>query len=516
MVNSKDGSIGLLGFGRKREGPGDQAGKSTSGRGRLSILSRSNPAGSETSSSTDEDELKAPDEFVVECENEEMIFVTAVQGKAIKTRCRYFHAELLTSSHQLVRKPRWPPRTSRHLIELLSTGSTWIPNDEACFNQLVRAAEEVGTDVRLTSLINQHDILNKVSTDRFFPMIDPEYLQFKIHATVKSSQWATLMRKGILMLLQPKVLVVKLAPNNSATPAGSSPGPSLQRLDACDHASSEFTVYSKGNVKTLLTVLDVISPLTSDSKMARRAQPEAHKLVFKTRCGSESPEDLQMLLRMSTASYTQSNVAEQQHLKGTAAHCTRNLSSKTADKVPLSNSRALVVTIEQKQKISEYATPSTVPTATVETTETSDSTTASDPTVKENTEDAAPVPSGRKGYEYRTLSGTSFVVLKHLFDSVSVDADEHHRDGDECDDKEELPVCLMVANPTPDTLGRFVNAACLSEDCDIGFDLRDNCFFVSSSASKIKRMLEHLADYSHSAVVHQQFKLYERLNKQAS
>jgi hypothetical protein len=302
------------------------------------------------------------------------------------------------------------------------------------------------------------------------------------------------MRKGILMILQPKVLVVKLAQNNDIQ-AESDQGPSLQRLAACDHVSSEFAVYSKGNVKTLLAVLDVLLPLTPEESMACRAQPEkleTHKLVFKTRRGSESPEDLEMLLIMSTASYTILNGVEEQYLKATPSRSTKSLALKSTDKMPRSDITTLVVAIEQKQKNAEHHTSDLSMVAPAVETEPS----TEDPKhIVDRTACATtPLPSTSKSYEYQTLSGTSFVVLKRLFDYVAAGEGDGHK---------ELPVCLMVADQTPDTLGRSINSACLSQDCDIhvGFDLEDNCFFVSSSVPKIKRMLGHLADCSHSSAV---------------
>ena len=175
MVNSKNARSGmLLALGRRRFQKSLAEKSSCSSRSMLSIWS-SNVSSSDslTSSSSREDVVDAPSDFVIECKQGERLFVTSFQGELIRSRCRYFHSELLSCNDQVVKKLNWDIGMMRHIVELLSTGSTAIPNDEEFFSELLCAADELGVDVRLTSLINQYDILNKISTDRFFPSQAP-------------------------------------------------------------------------------------------------------------------------------------------------------------------------------------------------------------------------------------------------------------------------------------------------------------------------------------------------------
>lgn len=504
----------LIAFGRTF----DRTTKKSSGnRGRLSLFS-SNHSESDTSSSSgvDEDEIHAPNEFIVECKDGQGVFVTASQGILIKARCRYFHSELLANgSDQVVRKPNWDIGTIRHIIELLSSGSTCIPNDETSFLPLQSVADELGIDIRLTSLINQHDILTKVSTDRFFPMINDEYLQFNICATVTSAQWTRLLKKGILLLMQQSVLRVKFVPTDDDAISNneSQSGPSTQRLQACDSLCSLSKVYAKGNFKALVTILDIISPVSPKQRAIQRTKREIYKIVFKTLCGSESPEDLEQLMRISTSSYKKSNCVEVQYLKAVPATMS-SLVDKDEENPQFSDSKALVVAFEQKQKI--LTTPTSKEVTTIPEIATNANNVPEIVSTDVETQNSSMNQKQHQtGFEHRTLSGQSFLVLKHMFDVLNPycdgdnqsDANDDGLDG--IDDDEGLPACLMVANPTPDTLGRFINAA-ISEKCSIGFDLQDNCFFISSTTYIIATVLTNLADYNATAVVQGFFDLYER------
>ena len=89
------------------------------------------------------------------------------------------------------------------------------------------------------------------------------------------------------------------------------------------------------------------------------------------------------------------------------------------------------------------------------------------------------------------------MALKHLFDTVN-------------EDDEALPACLVVKAATPDTLGRFINAAQAgSQDQNVGFDLEKNVYFTSKSSSETKQMLSYLSDYGSSARVQGDFTMSE-------
>eukprot|EP00536_Pseudo-nitzschia_multiseries_P010571 jgi/Psemu1/67489/estExt_Genemark1.C_3270030 len=153
-------------------------------------------------------------------------------------------------------------------------------------------------------------------------------------------------------------------------------------------------------------------------------------------------------------------------------------------------------------------------------------------------------------FETRTITGTSLVVLKHLFDPINNIPNHRHRFEPNLQRHSQikysnpsdmspslLPACLSISNPTPDTLGRFLNACTRilgsgsishSEGAGgtaaaasiiipkIGYrfvpplassttkgklDAVGTVFFVSGTSRSIKEVLAHMADYSQTSIV---------------
>merc|ERR1712238_630785 len=89
------------------------------------------------------------------------------------------------------------------------------------------------------------------------------------------------------------------------------------------------------------------------------------------------------------------------------------------------------------------------------------------------------LPSRR--FQSRTITASSFIVLKHLFQPMNVSTNNSlssDNDNRATFDPSLLPACIMISNPTPDTLGRFINASAMvrrstSEDAThtMGWDI---------------------------------------------
>lgn len=78
-------------------------------------------------------------------------------------------------------------------------------------------------------------------------------------------------------------------------------------------------------------------------------------------------------------------------------------------------------------------------------------------------------------------------------------------------DEERVIHCsLRVDNPTPDTLGRFVNASQRAQDYPgtLGLDASMNRYFCRKSMKDICNMLEYLTDYSSPSKISGDFKLF--------
>jgi hypothetical protein len=69
---------------------------------------------------------------------------------------------------------------------------------------------------------------------------------------------------------------------------------------------------------------------------------------------------------------------------------------------------------------------------------------------------------------------------------------------------------LRVDNPSPDTLGRLINAAQNAKDFPntLGLDASTNRYFCKKTVRDIECMLEYLADYKTKAEISGDFKLW--------
>ena len=465
---------------------------------------------SDTSSCTDESALfDGRTDFIIECNNQEMVFVTSAQGRAVLSRCHYFRDCFLSrwdeTEDRILKKPDWTLGIARRLVELLTTGSTWIENDASCFAELVQAAEHVSVELRLGSLINYYDILSKEDTTKFFNMLDLEKYQFKFQATVKSWQWLELMRRGILLLLKSKVIVVKAAPK-IAHKAETRPAPSKERLNKCDSIRSEFCVYADGKMNVLLTMLDILNPATTpEEKKRRHTEQEEIRIVYLSKIHTVRQEDLEMLWRVTSASYTIATSEDRKYMESHWRVEDLLKQSMTTPNAHENDNRSIVPerllksgSIGDETSACSKSTPMTgtvgskiltmgygggkppIPKTIV--------TDKSDETSKASSD----------SLHCRTISCNSFLVLKHLFDSIN-------------EEDEDFPASLIVKSPTPDTLGRLINAcrACPDERNELGVDIQKNTYFATKSSKEVKAMLSYLADYSSSAVVAGDFKLVE-------
>ena len=433
-------------------------------------------------------------EFVIQCEKNEMVFVTSAQGRMLRKRSVFFRELFAVGSpdfeDRVVRRPEWSVAAIRRLIELITTGFLWIENDASVFSELVQVAEKLSVGLRLGSLINYHDVLDEHDTKRFFQLVNIDKYQFKIQVTIKSWQWMDLMRQGVLLLPKAKVLMMKLGTNASDATIATQKPPTYDRLNKCDNISSEFCVYANGKLNVLLKILEVLSPPTSSKDGSGRThQQEMFRITYLTKAGGLSQDEMNMLWRITAASYTTATPDERKYLN-----------SSDPKKRPYEN-------MGEKS----FASTNPVPVGSAEKSSGDHASLVdSGSPDKENSIPASVISTSLTSvpptdFHCRTITCNSFLVLKHVFESINKE------NGD-------LPACLLVNAPTPDTLGRLINAGRLfgGDQNEVGMDVAENLFYAAKSSTDIKRMLGHLSDYSTSAVVKEEFKLVEFQQMNAS
>jgi hypothetical protein len=495
----------------------------------MSDISSSSTALEGDPNNPDTDDFAGTHEFVIKCKNHEMVFVSSPQGRMIKARCRHFRLLLATGNgghvvikkgasqqdsqeeedNRILKKETWTAGTARHVIELLTEGTTWIDNDQRRFTQLAKACEEIDVRLCLGSLINYHDLVDQESTRRFFKLIKIDNFQLKLKAVIQSWQWLHLLHKGILLLANTKVLMITVAPptdgtgklptSSKSTKIVSKVAPSVpnqQRLAKCDALCSEFCVYSHhtSKINALLTILELLQKSKDASAPAKEAastkrkktpiQPEQFKVTYKTLIGSIKEDDLNMLWRLTSASYTLATNDEKQYLSSDVA--TSNMivkhgsthSAHTAETLPTNGGSDHQEDHSETSITSDEGSPVVSPKRQ---------------TIARPILPSPPLPMPT--YQYRTITGTSCMVLKSLFDPLNVG-------------QEQMRSCISVTNPTPDTLGRFLNAAASQSgvcgSIKVGWDIvsiNQTVFYVTADSLSIKEVLLYLSNYENSAVV---------------
>jgi len=585
----------------------------------------SDPLENPSSSNGSSDPFGGSHEFLIQCQDGQMVFVTSNQGKAIKTRCRHFRYLLGLSimasaannakagddgatctttktkqdyiEDRVVKKESWTIGTTRHIIELLTQGTTWIPNDYKRFEALKDACAEIDMPgLCLGSMINYHDILDQTSTLKFFELASATHkYQFKFSGVVQSWQWIHLLHKGILLLPARKtqqVLMLTVAPPTDGTTelptSAKSPKivtklggpPNHQRLAKCDELCSEFSVYSGGGnsggsgrskIQALLLILDLLSKgrqhsyiddsrgkigaatgkeakqssFSSSSKKPTR-QPtlssftEEYKVVYKTLIGSLNEQDLNMMWRLTSSSYTLSRPEEERYLLHDFPQSMLGASSGSDHH---HHHHGGNMDRSNHTKITEVSTSSSSSSSADNSSTSHNDDTASLPSTSSSSDDPVHVKFEHteeyhdhpERYQVRTLTGSSFMILRHLFEPVNnVECGEltaaNKTKSHSSFARSHLPASLILYDPSPDTLGRFLNAVATANAMnssgsivtDIGWDFCASpstpspstpsstkstsmklsfLFFFGGTSEQVHQVLEYLSDYSRSAIV---------------
>lgn len=433
----------------------------------------------DTSSSSSDEDVVDCHEFVIQCRDNEKVFVTSSQSSAASQRCPRLRNQLsvLTQdgSERVLNKPSWSIAVVRRIIEILYNGSTWIANDATTFSELALVAKELAIDVRLCSLINCHDLLDGPRSEQFFNMLKSERYQFRIHGVVKSSQWFQLLNRNVLLMTKTKVLPVKMANVKNTSQ------PSAERLAKCDSFCSEFCVYADGNMQALLTLSHVLS---GSPHQQASSQEEQVKLVFKRRIGSVTKEEMDTIWRMMDTSFVTATAEDQAYLKSNG-----RVVAKGEERVQPNGVQGTKSHLFSAPRPSIDMQPESVALSTGG---------GQDRVAGFALGTSSPLPCPPGEYTFSTLTASSFLVLENLFEVMNVN-------------EPNLAACLIVQSPTPDTLGRFVNATCQCGVPHLDFDVQRNIYFATKTSAEIKSMLSYMADYSSSAVIKGDFQLYQKI-----
>ena len=417
------------------------------------------PVSESSSSSTEEidhistNDVFARTDFCLHCQNQELILIPSAQGQHILTHNTYFRDLFLMPSEitesRIVPMPDWSIGLARQLVELLTTGSTWLPlNDKSTYKLLIAAAKRVRMELRLASLINGYSSCNRGDDATFFELLNSqEPPLFTITASVSAQQWKKLLGLGIVLLPDnTKLVLIKAAPKY----ASQLPPPAKERLLKCDTIRSTFHVYaSKDRIPTLCQLLTVMEN-TSNSNLQ-----ESFAISYQNTYNL-SKAQMDLIWRMAPTSFTFASDKEARYLEH----------------------QELIQQEENDDNGVNYQKE------------------------EQKTSKLTKIKSNKP----RTIGCHSFVVLQQLLETVAQSTNHNNH-------PEDFPACLIVTAPTPDTLGRLIRAVISTNhniSASIGVDFETQTLYVTSPNSRrIAALLQELADYTASAMVDESFSMIQ-------
>ena len=73
-----------------------------------------------------------------------------------------------------------------------------------------------------------------------------------------------------------------------------------------------------------------------------------------------------------------------------------------------------------------------------------------------------------------------------------------------------LEACLVVPAPSPDPLGRLINAVRQTTTQRLDMDLQQHVYYTCQSSVDMKTILAYMGNHSSSAVISGEFHLFQR------
>ena len=440
--------------------------------------------------SNDYDYIGAGDGFLIECSDGQVLGVTEKQAKVLTQNCEFFrncfkHGTVETQ-HNLLRKPDWSLEIARHIAELVVKGCTTLATLEL-YSQFMEATDQALLDVRLCSFVNYMDPFSVggiESHHRFLELINPQKYRFKLKGSIKSEQWIQLLaNKGILLNREETNYVCKLHKANQV--------PDRDRIAArrkLDTKVSEYLVHADRTISAIL---------------------EIEKMLEMENTGEDDLDDLENRDEQFSIYFeTTQPIPREQHelidrLAGGEAYirtCADAAEYKTEGYTVQASFDVLKRAIEPLCCMEDNSA-NTSPTATEESN--IDDSDAKDAT-KGTGDDNGGDPDGNKEEHEDIIAGSGIKPAPATTPPIRNYKFE--------DNKSNMIHCsLRVDNPTPDTLGRFINACQHAQDypSTLGLDAATNRYFCRKTVRDIHAILVYMSDYSTSSKIQGDFTLYE-------
>jgi hypothetical protein len=484
--------------------------------------------------------------FLIQCQGGDVLGVTGDQAAAMTTTTRngniddddedndsysrsggdYFrncfrHGTTESTSRILV-KPDWPIAIARHLVEVLTKGKTTVSH-LTLLEELIKAADQACMEVRLCSMVNYMDPTDDDGTRNFFHLVDPTKYKFQLNGRVTSAQWLKLLSHGILLYRKETNFVVTLGSRGSGLPDHQrhhrqrphevdlrSHTMARRKLDT---RTSDYVVHTNQTIQALLRISQVLSDSNSPAGTAAPTTPTSANGGELARASSApSPNRhhprLAILERYSIYFETKEPLTQVHNelidrLAGGEAYIRTcaDASVKSEGYTVLGSFDVLRRALQPL--LHAENTPCCSPSGP-----------SGEGGVVVSSSSSSSIREGRQPDPHSQVEqgGSAFDALCYTTTTSAAGTAPHRPSSSSSSSSTSLYCSLRIDHPTPDTLGRFINACQTAKDYpgSLGLDASSNRYFCRKTIRDVVIILDYLADYSTKSEISGEFQLYER------
>jgi hypothetical protein len=486
--------------------------------------------------------------FLIQCQGGDVLGVTGDQAAAMTTKngndnddeeddsCGrgggdYFrncfrHGTTESTSRILV-KPDWPIAIARHLVEVLTKGKTTVSH-LTLLEELIKAADQACIDLRLCSMVNYLDPTEEDGTRNFFSLVDPTKYRFQLNGRVTSAQWLKLLSYGILLYRKETNFVVTLGGSGDGGRVdGIRPSDHLHQrrpleVDLRSHTmarrkldtrTSDYVVHTNQTIQALLQISQVLSNSNSPAGTSTTSANGGGELARASSSLSVSSPNhhprLAILERYSIYFETKEPLTQ--------------VHNELIDR--LAGGEAYIRTCADASVKSEGYTvlgSFDVLRRALQPLLHADNTPCCSPSIPGDggvvSSSSSFIPEGRQPDPHSQVDQVSAFGASSYTGTTSAAGTSPHRPSSSSSSSASasastsLYCSLRIDHPTPDTLGRFINACQTAKDYpgSLGLDASSNRYFCRKSIRDVVIILDYLADYSTKSDISGEFQLYER------
>jgi len=177
--------------------------------------------------------------FLIKCKDEEILGVTKEQADHICRVCPFFdcclNGDMIESTTRMITKVDWRLAIARHIVQLLVTSRTRLSSLEF-YEEFMIHADALVINARLCNFVNYMETTkdhreeeaeennNHTTTTKFLELNKESNFRFWLDATITGEQWSQLLASDVLLNRKRTDYVVQIHHDNHDDAAGTTTG----------------------------------------------------------------------------------------------------------------------------------------------------------------------------------------------------------------------------------------------------------------------------------------------------